>query len=665
MLTLRNVALRRGPRVLFEGASFSLFRGEKIGVVGPNGTGKSSLFALLQGELSPDAGDVDRPGGLVLASVAQEVPPGARPAVEFVLDGDRELRAVQAQLEAAEAAHDGGRIGQLHAQLDGLGGWSARSRAARLLSGLGFGAAEIDRPVAEFSGGWQRRLALAQALMARSDVLLLDEPTNHLDLDAVIWLEDWLRAYPGTLLVIAHDREFLDRVVTRVVSLEQGRVETWSGNYSDYEQQRALKLAQQQSAFDRQQREIAHIEDFVRRFKAKASKARQAQSRLKMLERMERIAPAHVDSPFEFSFREPAKLPRPLLALDRAAAGYGERVVVGGVQLTIAPGDRIGLLGRNGAGKSTLTRTLAGLQPLLAGRRTAADDVAIGYFAQHQLEQLEGAETPLWHLKKHGGPQLANGTEEEQRTFLGGFGFRGGRVFEKVQPFSGGEKARLVLALIVSRRPNLLLLDEPTNHLDLEMRHALGMALQDYSGAIVLVSHDRYLLRLVADELWLVADGRAAPFDGDLDDYADWLRKSAREAEAQVSRAAADARAAEARLAPEGTSVPDAPGPGVAAPIRESAAEQKERKRLEAARRQRLSPLRAQVTKLEAEIDALSAEAGRLDEQLAAPELYLPAGRADLDRLLARQTDVRRRLAAAEESWLEASERLEQEMQAG
>jgi ATP-binding cassette subfamily F protein 3 len=652
MLTLRNVALRRGTRVLFEQASLSLFRGEKIGVVGPNGAGKSSLFALLQGEIAPDAGDVDVPGGLVMASVAQEIPPDPRPAVEFVLDGDRELRAVERALAAAEAAHDGVRIGQLHGQLDSLGGYSARSRAARLLHGLGFGAAEIEKPVAEFSGGWQRRLALAQALMGRSDLLLLDEPTNHLDLDAVLWLEDWLRAYPGTLLVIAHDREFLDRVVTRVVSLEQGRVEAWSGNYSDYEQQRALKLAQQQSAFERQQREIAHIEDFVRRFKAKASKARQAQSRLKMLERMERIAPAHVDSPFEFSFRDPLKLPRPLLALDRASAGYGERVVVGGVQLTISPGDRIGLLGRNGAGKSTLTRTLAGLQPLLSGRRTAAEDLAVGYFAQHQLEQLDGHETPLWHLKKHGGTALASGTEEEQRTFLGGFGFRGDRVFEKVEPFSGGEKARLVLALIVSRRPNLLLLDEPTNHLDLEMRHALGMALQEYTGAIVLVSHDRYLLRLVADELWLVADGRAAPFDGDLDDYAEWLRRSAREAAEAEAQAAARERGADGAA-------------GAPAPVRESAAEQKERKRLEAERRQRLSPLRARVTKLEAEIDRLSAEAGELESQLAGPELYTAAARTQLDQLLARQADVRRRLAAAEEAWLEASETLEREMQAG
>jgi ATP-binding cassette, subfamily F, member 3 len=510
--------------------------------------------------------------------------------------------------------------------------------------------------VAEFSGGWQRRLALAQALMGRSDVLLLDEPTNHLDLDAVLWLEDWLRAYPGTLLVIAHDREFLDRVITRVVSLEQGRVETWAGNYSDYEQQRALKLSQQQSAFERQQREIAHIEDFVRRFKAKATKARQAQSRMKMLERMQRIAPAHVDSPFAFEFRAPAKLPRPLLVLDRAAAGYGERVVVDGVQLTISPGDRIGLLGRNGAGKSTLTRALAGLQPLLGGRRTAAEDLHIGYFAQHQLEQLDGRETPLWHLKKHGGAALAAGTEEEQRTFLGGFGFRGDRVFEQVEPFSGGEKARLVLALIVSRRPNLLLLDEPTNHLDLEMRHALGMALQEYTGAIVLVSHDRYLLRFVADELWLVADGRAAPFDGDLDDYAEWLRRSARESAGAESRAAAAVRAATDADGRE----PGETGP--AAPPRESAGEQKERKRLEAERRQRLSPLRARVMKLEAEIEKLSAEAAVLESRLAGPELYAPDARRGLDELLARQADVRRRLATAEEAWMESSETLERGM---
>ena len=381
MLTLRAVTLRRGPRALFTDATFSLFRGEKVGVVGANGTGKSSLFALLKGELGADAGEVGIQSGQVLASVAQDVPPDSRAAIEFVLDGDRELRAIEREVGEASEAHDGVRLGSLHARLESLGGYAARSRAARLLAGLGFDSAAIERSVAEYSGGWQRRLALAQALMARSDILLLDEPTNHLDLDAVLWLEEWLRAYPGTLLIIAHDREFLDRVVTRIVSIERERIETYAGNYSDFEAERASRLAQQQSAFERQQREIGHVQAFIERFKAKASKARQAQSRMKQLERLERIVPAHVDSPFEFAFALPSRLPRPLLALHRAAAGYGTTSVLGRLEMSLSPGDRIGLLGRNGAGKSTLTRTLAGLQPLLAGARTAAQDLSIGYFA--------------------------------------------------------------------------------------------------------------------------------------------------------------------------------------------------------------------------------------------------------------------------------------------
>ena len=632
MLSLRNVTLRRGPRVLFSQANVSLHAGDRVGVVGPNGAGKSSLFALVTGELSPDEGEVGVQAGHVLASVAQDIEPDRRAAVEFVLDGDRALRAVEAELALAEAAHDGERLGALHARLDSLGGYAARSRAARLLAGLGFDAAAIERPVTEFSGGWQRRLALAQALMARSDVLLLDEPTNHLDLDAVLWLEDWLRAYPGTLLVIAHDREFLDRVVTRIVSIDGGRVETYTGGSSDFEAQRAERLSHQQTAFERQQREIRHVLDFVARFKAKATKARQAQSRLKLLERMERIAPAHVDSPFEFAFAVPERLPRPLLVLDHAAAGYGDTRILENVGLSLSPGDRVGLLGRNGAGKSTLTRTLAGVQPLLAGSRTAAQDLSIGYFAQHQLEQLDVEATPLHHLRSYGGTALARGTEEEQRAFLGGFGFSGERVFEKVAPFSGGEKARLVLALIVSRRPNLLLLDEPTNHLDLEMRHALGMALQDYPGAIVLVSHDRYLLRLVADQLWLVAGGRAAPFDGDLDDYAQWLRSDAQASEEPASERAGAVRGAVA---------------------------QKERKRLEAERRQRLTPLRSAVARAEADITRLTAELAGLEEQLTEPALYEPAARQRLTDLLATQADRKRRLTAAEETWLTAAEALE------
>ena len=629
MLTLRAVTLRRGPRALFTDATFSLFAGEKVGVVGANGTGKSSLFALLKGELGADAGEVGIQSGHVLASVAQDVAPDPRAAIEFVLDGDAELRAIEREVAEASEAHDGVRLGSLHARLESLGGYAARSRAARLLAGLGFDSAGIERPVAQYSGGWQRRLALAQALMARSDILLLDEPTNHLDLDAVLWLEEWLRAYPGTLLIIAHDREFLDRVVTRIVSIERERIETYAGNYSDFEAERAGRLAQQQSAFLRQQREIGHVRAFIERFKAKASKARQAQSRMKQLERLERIAPAHVDSPFEFVFATPARLPRPLLALDRAAAGYGTTTVLGDVAMSLSPGDRVGLLGRNGAGKSTLTRTLAGLQPLLTGSRTAAQDLAIGYFAQHQLEQLDERSSALLHLKRDGGEALARATEEEQRNFLGGFGFSGTRVFEPVGPFSGGEKARLVLALIVSRRPNLLLLDEPTNHLDLEMRHALGMALQDYEGAIVLVSHDRYLLRLVADELWLVADGRAQPFDGDLEDYATWLGDSPAGAGVRLEGGARGELSA------------------------------KDKKRLEAERRQRLSPLKAALARAEAALAAIAAESTALEATLATPEIYSNGAREELARLLLGRADLKRRLGTAEEAWLEASEALE------
>ena len=627
MITFRNVTLRRGPRALVTGASFSLYDGDRVAVVGANGTGKSSLFALITGELGVDAGEVSVQSGHILASVAQEIGADSRRAVDFVLDGDRELRAVEEQLRIAEEAQDGTRVGSLHAHLDAIGGYAARSRAARLLAGLGFDAAAIERPVAEFSGGWQRRLALAQALMARSDVLLLDEPTNHLDLDAVLWLEEWLRCYPGLLVVIAHDREFLDRVVTRIVSIENGRVETYTGHYSDYEAQRADRLSQQQVAFDRQQREVKHILDFVARFKAKATKARQAQSRLKMLERMERIAPAHVDSPFEFSFLEPARLPRPLLVLEGSRIGYDGRIVLEGVSMSISPGDRIGLLGRNGAGKSTLTKALAGTQALLSGRRTTAQDLLVGYFAQHQIELLDASATPLQHLKRLGGESIAKGTEEEQRTFLGGFGFAGDRVFEPVEPFSGGEKARLVLALVVSQRPNLLLLDEPTNHLDLEMRHALGMALQDYSGAIVLVSHDRYLLKLVADELWLVHGAKAEPFEGDLDDYATWLRG-----------AASSVRSQKAEDAPRGAAV------------------DKERKRAEAAQRAAMAPMRAAITKAERDMARLTPRLAEIESALAEPDLYESGGRSRLAQLLSEQASLREQLESAEGAWLEASE---------
>ena len=584
MLNFNDVAIRRGPRLLFSGATFSLFRGEKVAITGENGSGKSSLLCLVQGELQPDAGTFEMPAQLAIAHVSQELVASERAALEFVIDGDPELRAIERAIESTTAdAHSGDagiRLGELYARYTAAGGYDARSRAGRLMHGLGFASDDETRTVREFSGGWRVRLNVAQALMCRSDLLLLDEPTNHLDLDAILWLETWLRDYPGTLLLIAHDREFLDRVANRVVNLEHGMAHAYRGNYSAFEEQRAAELAEQAALFSRQQREIKHMESFVERFRAKASKARQAQSRLKALERMQRIAPAHVDSPFEFSFAQPLKLPRPLLTLEDQSAGYGARVVLEHVKLTLSPGDRIALLGRNGAGKSTYMKLLAGELAALCGTRTEARDLRIGYFAQHQLEQLAPKESALQNLRRVGAALAARATEQELRDFLAGFGFRGDRVFEPVGPFSGGEKARLVLALVTYLRPNLLLLDEPTNHLDLEMRQALAVALQDYAGAVVLVSHDRHLLRTVADEFYIVHDGRAAAFDGDLEDYAQWLM-------------AADSAAAE---------------PAARKPATTEA--RRQRKREEAERRNSLSPLRAAVAKCEAELERLARELG-------------------------------------------------------
>src|SRR5215813_865150 len=523
MLNFTDVTLRRGPRVLFADSTFGLFRGEKVGITGENGSGKSSLLALVRGELQPDAGTFEMPSSLAIAHVSQELHASDQAAIEFVLDGDAELRSIEAAIASASDRNDGLKLGELHGRYAGVGGYDARSRAATLMHGLGFKTDDETRAVRDFSGGWRVRLNVAQALMCRSDLLLLDEPTNHLDLDAILWLESWLREYPGTLLLIAHDREFLDRIVDRIVNIEHAKARAYRGNYSAFEDQRAAELAEQSALFTRQQREIKHMESFVERFRAQATKARQAQSRLKALERMQRIAPAHVDSPFEFSFAQPLKLPRPLLALENQSAGYDGRVVLERVNLTLAPGARVAILGRNGAGKSTYMKLLAGELAATTGTRTEARDLRIGYFAQHQLEQLDEKDSPLGNLRRVGAELAARATEQELRDFLAGFGFRGDRVFEPVAPFSGGEKARLVLALIAYLRPNLLLLDEPTNHLDLEMRQALAVALQDYEGAVVLVSHDRHLLRTVADEFMVVHEGRATPFDGDLEDYARWL----------------------------------------------------------------------------------------------------------------------------------------------
>jgi len=627
MLQFDDLALRRGPRLLFEHATLQIHPGWKVGVTGTNGTGKSSLFALIRDELHADAGACRYPAGWVIAHVAQEMPAEARAAIEYVLDGDEGLRAVEAALAAAEARHDGDQLGTLHAHFDVIGGYTARSRAAQLLHGLGFGSADEGRPVSDFSGGWRMRLNLARALMCRSDLLLLDEPTNHLDLDAVIWLENWLCAYAGTLLLISHDRDFLDSVASHIVHIERQRLTLYSGNYSAFERRRAETLAGQQAQYEKQQREIAHMHAFVERFRAKATKARQAQSRLKALQRMELIAPAHVDSPFHFSLRAPVKLPDPLLCLRAVAAGYGEATVIRDVELSLSPGERVGLLGPNGAGKSTLIKLLAGVIEPQQGRREPAQDLRIGYFAQHQVEQLDAQAAPLQHLLRID-PQAR---EQELRDYLGGFGFPADQALAPTGPLSGGEKSRLVLALLIYQRPNLLLLDEPTNHLDLEMRQALATALQDFAGAMVLVSHDRHLLRVTSDRLVLVYAGRVEEFPDSLDEYPQWLTVQNRQS----------------RFVPVNA---DAPG---------GAARRKEKKRQEAEQRRQLQPLREKISQAEAALAALHARQHELEQCLAEPGLYRMENKARLNELLREKADVDRESEALERDWLEASEQLE------
>jgi ATP-binding cassette subfamily F protein 3 len=626
MLNFKNIAIRRGNRLLFSEANFTIHKSQKIGLTGANGTGKSSLFAMLRGELQSDEGEFFMPPYLEVAHVAQETPALSCSSLDYVLDGDRELRQLQAQLANAELAHDGLKQAELHAALDHIGGYTAQARAARLLNGLGFSTAQESHTVNSFSGGWRMRLNLAQALMCRSDVLLLDEPTNHLDLDAVIWLQDWLCRYPGTLILISHDRDFLDSITDHILHIEQNKVEIYTGNYSDFERMRAEKLSQQQSAYEKQQREIVHIQSFITRFKAQATKAKQAQSRIKSLERMEIIAQAHIDSPFNFSFPPPKKLPNPLLKIEHADIGYAQKIVLKDASITIAPGDRIGLLGPNGAGKSSLIKVLSGEMPALSGELQTAEALHIGYFAQHQLEQLRLDESPLWHLQKLD----KQATEKDLRNFLGGFDFCGDKVNEAIGPFSGGEKARLVLALLVYQNPNLLLLDEPTNHLDLEMRHALSVALQDYQGAIVLVSHDRHLLRSVTDQLLLVADGKIQAFDGDLDDYRLWL--------------------AEQKKTTDDGIVADNAGN----------VSRKDQRKLEADRRQRLKPFLDAVKKAEAALEKVHQQQLELEEMLADPNLYAEEHKEKLKQLLSKKGQIDNALEQAEIDWLTAEENLQQ-----
>lgn len=630
MLKFTQLSLRRGTRELLHDVNCTIHAGQRVGVTGANGVGKSSLFALIRNELQPDGGDYSLPPSTVIAHVAQETPAVDKSALEYVIDGDRELRALQQQITLAEQANDGDRLAHLYSDMEHIHGYSAASRAGKLMHGLGFSAVQEQVPVREFSGGWRMRLNLAQALMCRSDLLLLDEPTNHLDLEAVIWLEEWLQSYPGTLLLISHDRDFLDRVVTHVAHIEQGTLTLYTGNYSAFEVRRAEQLANQQAAYEKQQREIAHMQSFVDRFRAKATKARQAQSRIKALERMKVISAAHVDSPFEFHFPRPNRLPDLLLHLEKVSAGYGEKTVLNDINLNIQTGSRIGLLGFNGAGKSTLIKLLAGELDPLHGERTEAKDIHIGYFAQHQLEQLDHQASPLLHLQRLD----PKATEKELRSFLGGFAFRDDMATSPVAPFSGGEKARLVLAILVYQKPNLLLLDEPTNHLDLDMRHALSVALQEFEGAMIVVSHDRHLLRTVTDSLLLVADGKVTPFDGDLDDYRQWVKEQEKVANEHTNYQTGDTPA-------------------------DSAVNKKQQRQNAAEQRRKLQPVRNKIKKLEEQIEKTNKEKSALQEQLADNSIYEEQNNAKLKQLLEQQATIDKKLQELEEQWLAASEELE------
>jgi ATP-binding cassette subfamily F protein 3 len=632
MLQFTHLALRRGAKLLLEDVSFQIHPGQKVGITGANGSGKSSLFSLILGEIGQDGGDLKFPKDWVIAHVAQETPSDSRASIEYVLDGDAELRAAEKQIASAEARGDGAALAHLHGDFELIDGYTARSRAGQLLHGLGFTTADEVRAVDEFSGGWRMRLNLARALMCRSSLLLLDEPTNHLDLDTVIWLEEWLCGYPGTLLLISHDRDFLDSVAGHIVHLENRHATLYAGNYSAFERIRAERLAHRQAEHRKQQREIAHIRLFVDRFRAKASKARQAQSRIKALERMELIAPAHVDSPFHFALKPPEKIPNPLLRIDDATVGYGRTTVLSGVRLSLTPGDRIGLLGANGAGKSTLIKLVAGMLQPTGGERVAANDLRIGYFAQHQVEQLDPERSPLEHFFE----LEPTAREADLRKYLGGFGFSDDTVFMTTAPFSGGEKSRLALALLVYRRPNLLLLDEPTNHLDLEMRQALSLALQEFAGAMMIVSHDRHLLRVTTDRLLLVQGGAVAEFDGSLDDYPAWLAARNR-LDAKPSSTGSNGNNERAR----------------------NLTVRKERKRREAAERQSLKPLYRRIEKAEAALGQSNARKKELEARLAEPELYEPANKPALRAVLEEQTDNNWTLAKVEAEWLEATEALE------
>ncbi|MGI5310145.1 ABC transporter ATP-binding protein [Rheinheimera sp. WS51] len=626
MIQLQQVELRRGIQCLFQHADLTVFPGQKVGIVGANGCGKSSLFALLQSKISADAGEVSLPVSWDIATVAQETPAAECSAMDYVLQGDEQLYPL---LMKVRTDCDESDLAAVHLQIEALDGYRAEAKAGVLLDGLGFNGEMQQKAVKSFSGGWRMRLNLARALMQRADLMLLDEPTNHLDLDAVLWLEKYLTNYQGTLLLISHDRDFLDAVTDNIVHIERQTLTLYKGNYSQFERQRAEQLAQQQANYEKQQLQVAHLQKFIDRFKAQATKARQAQSRIKALERMTLFAPAHVDSPFSFSFREPKSLPNPLLKMENVQAGYADKVILSQIKFQLLPGSRIGLLGRNGAGKSTLIKLLSGNMQPQSGDVWFANGVSLGYFAQHQLETLRPQDSPLQHLVRLD-PLVP---EQKLRDYLGGFGFYGDKALEACAPFSGGEKARLVLALIVYQRPNLLLLDEPTNHLDLDMREAIVMALQEFTGATVIVSHDRHLLSSCTDEFYLVANGKVAPFDGDLNDYYQWLQQDAKQSQANVA---------------------------VTTPANSNQV-RKDQKRLEAELRNLLRPLKQKIDKLEKQQQKLATELAEIEQLLGQSDIYNAERKADLTALLNKQANASSQLANIETEWFEAQEQLEQQ----
>jgi ATP-binding cassette subfamily F protein 3 len=650
MITLRDVTLRRGVKVVLQGASVTLNPGEKIGLVGRNGAGKSSLFLALSGRLETDAGEVEVPSHWRVGEVEQHMPETEQAATDFVLEGDRVLMAAHTALAAAEAAQDGHAMAEAHAALAQAGSFDARSRAQSLLMGLGFTVGQLDSPVNSFSGGWRMRLQLARALMCPAELLLLDEPTNHLDLDALVWLEAWLQRHPATLLVISHDREFLDAVTKVTLHLEDARLSRYGGHYTAFESMRAERLLQQQAAFDRQQDRMAQLQRFIDRFKAKASKAKQAQSRVKALARMEKLAPVLTASDFSFDFREPASVPNPMISLRDLHCGYGQQVVVRGVQRSVLAGQRIGILGANGQGKSTFIKTLVGEIAALGGTKVEGKGLAIGYFAQQEMDLLQDDDTPLQVLVRWARERGPDAREQELRDFLGQFRFTGDQVLQAVGTLSGGERARLVLAMIVWQRPNLLVLDEPTNHLDLQTREALSLALNGFEGSVLLVSHDRALLREVCDEFWLVAGGTLQPFDGDLDDYQRWLAEEHRARSAQRL----------SKEAPSHTPVAASGGPQAPSHRRE------DRKAAAAARQemaQRTRPLKQELQRIEDRLAAIAEQRAALEARVlqgSAAGGLSAADRAETGRTL---HGLQEEEAALEHRWLELGQTL-QELQA-